>query len=356
MGDVVFAPLYQVLARRGVEFRFFHRVRNLRLSADHRSIGAVEIGRQVDLIDEAAGYDPLVDVDGLPCWPAEPRYQQIRDGERLRGHDLESLWDPWPDAGPATLRAGEHFDRLIFGISLGAVPYLCRELIQDSQRWRDMAEHVTTVPTQSFQLWLSADSEALGGPRGQANLSGWVEPFDTYADMRQLISRERWPAARAPRSIAYFCNALPEEPGWRPAPDPAFARDRAATVKRNAIEFLRRRAGHLWPGAVDPATGDFRWDLLLDEQGRTGVDRFDSQFWIANVDPSERYVQSVPGSDRYRMRTDQTGYDNLCIVGDWIDCGFNAGCVEAAVMSGLLASHALSGFPRQEDIVGHGHP
>jgi len=67
-------------------------------------------------------------------------------------------------------------------------------------------------------------------------------------------------------------------------------------------------------------------------------------------------VQSVPGSDRYRMKTDATGYDNLYVVGDWIDCGFNTGCVEAAVMSGLLASHALSGSPPLEEIVGHDHP
>src|SRR6202012_1215070 len=32
MGDVVFAPLYQVLRQRGVQFRFFHRLRNIGLS------------------------------------------------------------------------------------------------------------------------------------------------------------------------------------------------------------------------------------------------------------------------------------------------------------------------------------
>ena len=32
MGDVVFAPLYQALRARGVEFEFFHRVDRLHLS------------------------------------------------------------------------------------------------------------------------------------------------------------------------------------------------------------------------------------------------------------------------------------------------------------------------------------
>jgi uncharacterized protein with NAD-binding domain and iron-sulfur cluster len=86
------------------------------------------------------------------------------------------------------------------------------------------------------------------------------------------------------------------------------------------------------------------------------VERLASQFWRANVDPSERYVQSLPGTDRYRLRTDQTGYQNLYLVGDWIDTSFNVGCVEAAVMSGLLASHAISGRPPLDDIVGYGHP
>ena len=37
MGDVVFAPLYEVLRRRGVEFEFFHRVDQLHLSDDARA-------------------------------------------------------------------------------------------------------------------------------------------------------------------------------------------------------------------------------------------------------------------------------------------------------------------------------
>ena len=34
MGDTVFAPLYQVLQRRGVKFQFFHRVTNLHVEGD----------------------------------------------------------------------------------------------------------------------------------------------------------------------------------------------------------------------------------------------------------------------------------------------------------------------------------
>jgi uncharacterized protein with NAD-binding domain and iron-sulfur cluster len=49
-------------------------------------------------------------------------------------------------------------------------------------------------------------------------------------------------------------------------------------------------------------------------------------------------------------------YDNLSVAGDWTESGINSGCVESAVMSGLLAAHALSGSPGLEDIVGYDHP
>ena len=54
MGEVIFAPLFQVLRDRGVEFRFFHRVDALRLSEDGRSIAAIDLGVQADLADGVA--------------------------------------------------------------------------------------------------------------------------------------------------------------------------------------------------------------------------------------------------------------------------------------------------------------
>jgi predicted NAD/FAD-dependent oxidoreductase len=84
--------------------------------------------------------------------------------------------------------------------------------------------------------------------------------------------------------------------------------------------------------------------------------RFDSQFWVANVNPTDRYTQSIPGSSEHRISPLDNTYDNLTLAGDWTDCGLNLGCVEAAVMSGRLAAHALSGSPALEGIVGFDHP
>jgi hypothetical protein len=114
-------------------------------------------------------------------------------------------------------------------------------------------------------------------------------------------------------------------------------------VKEAAMLCLERQAQLLWPATATPH--GFDWNALYDLSGGTGVHRLDSQYWRANVDPSERYVQSVVGSTRYRLATDGSGFSNLFLAGDWIRTGLNAGCVEAAVMSGMQASRAICGHP-----------
>ena len=66
----------------------------------------------------------------------------------------------------------------------------------------------------------------------------------------------------------------------------------------------------------------------------------------ANINPSDEYVLSPAGSISSRLRTDQTGIDNLFIVGDWVKTDLDVGAVEAAVTSGLQCSRALTGRPQ----------
>ena len=54
---------------------------------------------------------------------------------------------------------------------------------------------------------------------------------------------------------------------------------------------------------------------------------------------------SVPGSAPYRLRADESGYDNLSLAGDWIETGLNAGCIEGATLGGLQAANAVLGRP-----------
>jgi uncharacterized protein with NAD-binding domain and iron-sulfur cluster len=233
---------------------------------------------------------------------------------------------------------------------------VCSELTARNSQWRDMVEHVATVQTQAFQLWLNEDVNALGwqNPR-LSSLSAFAYPFGTWADMTHLVPREDWPEP-APRSIAYFCGVL----GSKNGRDAGAPRER---VRRAAVEFLNHEIGSLWPRAVR-TSGGFRWELLVDPQAgdgtrrkrRAGEARFDSQFWTANVNPSDRYVQSLAGTSAYRISPLERHFDNLTIAGDWTACGLEIGCVEAAFVSGRLAAHALSQRPALEDIIGFDHP
>jgi hypothetical protein len=225
---------------------------------------------------------------------------------------------------------GEDFDVLVLAVSLGMVPHVASELILADRAWRDMVEEVATVATRSAQLWLSATESEMGwdGPPG-VTLSGFGDSFDTWASMSHLLSMEAWPPARAPRSIVYLCAVMPDT-------DPAAGED---VVRETLRRFLDGEAGALWPRTHD--AGEFRWEMLWDDQGRSGADRLSGQSFRANLDPSDRYVQSLPGSGRYRIAPGRTGFDNLAVAGDWTACGLDAGCVEAATRSGILAARAI---------------
>lgn len=366
MGDIVFAPLYEVLKRRGVRFEFFHRLRNIKLAdakevppGDSAWVAALEFDVQAHVVGDRE-YQPLVPVHGLPCWPAGPDFAQLVDGRQLE----KMGWVPeasWESRGVAkkTLRVVESFDFIVLGVGIGALPTVARELIARSPRWRVMVEQVKTVATQAFQIWLRTDMADLGWTRPPINLSGFVEPFDTWADMSHLIKAENW--RQPPRAIAYFCNVLPDAPaaGSLDAQAAAAAHER---VRQAAVRFLENDVVALWPKARD-ARGRFRWDVLAQEgkppagsRAPRGEARFDRQFWTANINPSDRYTLALPGSLKYRISPLDLTFDNLTIAGDWTATGLDSGCVESAVMSGLLAAHALSGFPRLQDIIGYDHP
>lgn len=356
MGDIVFAPLYEVLRRRGVKFQFFHRLENVGLSADGKFVETLAFDVQANMRN-GGEYQPLLDVKGLPCWPASADFSQLDDGARMlaEGWRFESFWDR-NRVAQKELRVTQDFDFVVLGVGVGAVPHLCREILARDQRWRDMVKHVTSVPSQAFQLWLNEDMKSLGWQQPAVTLSAFAKPFDTWADMGHVAEMEDWP--EKPASIAYFCSVLQDEPGGETRAEPDYPARRAAEVKARAIDFLNTEIAHLWPAAMTQS-GQFRWECLLaadNHSSHNSVRAFDSQFWTANVNPSDRYTLAPPGSMQYRISPLDETYDNLCIAGDWTDCGFNEGCVEAAVMSGRLAAHALCGSPALEQIIGYDHP
>jgi uncharacterized protein with NAD-binding domain and iron-sulfur cluster len=354
MGDAVFAPIYEVLHKRGVRFKFFHAVRNLSLNADHSAITSMQVGRQVTLKGDE--YQPLRDVKGLPCWPSVPDFDQIVEGAELQAEqiNLESFWTPWQDRETLTLEVGRDFDVALLGISIASLPYICPELIEASAEWRAMVQHVKTTRTQAFQLWMHPSLEELGWWGASPVLDSYLQPLNTWADMSHLIGRENWPEELSPGSIPYFCG--PMMGGIPDQADHSAPEVETQRVKDATKAMLENEIAPLWPQATGGDGPGLSWDLLLDPSGASGPDRFEAQFFRANIDPSERYVLSVPGSSRYRLAAGQSGFDKLILTGDWTNNGINAGCIEAAVMSGLLAAQAICGYPTDDDIVGYGQP
>jgi uncharacterized protein with NAD-binding domain and iron-sulfur cluster len=341
MGDVVIAPLYEVLKRRGVRFEFFHRLDAVHLDATASAVSGVTLGRQLDLAAGVSEYDPLARVGGLPVFPDAIDIDQVRAGPDVLNHDLESHWCQWPDAGCTRLEADRDFDALVLAVPVGMIPYTCGELLAADSRWQSMVENMRTVATHAFQLWLNPDERSLGWNGPSASVTGVGHPFDTFASMSQTVQFEAWPAGDAPSTAASFCAAMPEAviPAMDDPDHPAKAR---AAVRDAAVRFLDERAQDLWPS--------FGWEALRAPSSLSGPDRFTAQHWRANTDPSDRYVQASPGDWRYRLRPDGSGFRNLVLAGDWTDNGVNAGCIESAVASGLEAANAVEGRPINDGI------
>ncbi|MBC7992897.1 MAG: NAD(P)-binding protein [Rhizobacter sp.] len=358
MGDTVFTPFYEVLKKRGVKFEFFHKVEELVPEAGSNTVGQIRMTRQADLaVDE---YDPLRPVKGLDCWPSEPLYPQLDPAQAklLQAHkiNLESNWSDWPEVyqqqfkkplPTVTLQRGVDFDKVIFGISADGVALLCPQLVARSPALQASCSYVKTCATQAYQVWLDKTVPQLGwtefGRDGEEPvLTAFSEPFDTWAPMDQTLIRETWPPQFEPKNVSYFCSALAVK-SYPPFSDRGFPARMAEQVKLAAIDQLKHHVHALWPAVATPQ--DFDWSCLIDTTSAQGEKRFDSQYWRANVDPSERYVLTVVNSTRHRLHTDGTGFNNLYVTGDWIKTGVNAGCVEAAVMAGMQTSRVLCGHP-----------
>lgn len=341
MGDVVIAPFYLALKDRGVKFDFFNRVLALRPSDDRNTIDKIELLEQAK-IREGKDYDPLIMVEAegwkrpLECWPDQPLWDQLVDGELLIGTDFEYSREVPPPRANRVLERGTDFDEIILGIPIGALHTICADLATQRNRWSAMLNAVKTTPTLALQLWLKRTTDDLGAAAPGRTMTAMIQPFSTWADVTHVLAREHWRGEKRPMSVAYFCGQIPPE-------IPRDDRAREA-VGEKAKSWLQANGARQWPRATPMGqTSGFDYGLLHDPENRTGEARFDSQYWRANIDPSELYVMSVPGSTTKRLRANESGYYNLFLAGDWTRNGLNAGAAEAAAMSGIECANALMG-------------
>lgn len=366
-GETIIAPIYEVLKKRGVKFEFFSKVEDVVLTADGSAVDHVRIGVQAT-VKGGGEYQPLFDVKGLPSWPAEPFYEQLNEGDQMKGKglDLESWWTPWQPVATRTLKAGDDFDTVVFALSIGAVPYVASQLVEKSPRWAAMVKGVPAVQTQAMQIWLTKSYEELGWsiplpPNGTPLADTWYAPLDGHAELKHLIPLEDWPQNIMPQSLWYFCDCMKEEGAPPPFSDTGYPARMKARVEQTCIDYLNKAIGGLMPGAMLMGGGpngqpEMNFGLLANTSpmALAGPLNFGSQFWRANIDPTERYVTSPPGSTKVRLVAWDTDFGNLVIAGDWAYTGLNVGSVECTVMSGKLASHAITGSPPLSDI--HGYP
>jgi len=340
MGDVVFAPLYELLDKRGVDVQFFHRVE--KVSADNGLVESITIDVQADVVSTTKPVEFLLKATSAKgksspgakaVWPAKPHVPLKPSSSTYGKPPVARDYESWLTARSVTkvatkvlTRAKGDFDRVVFAMPIAMVPHVAADLINQSPRWTDAAEHIETVPTQALQLWLNKPASEFSEHEDGAVVGGYVEPYDTWSDMPQLVKHEQ---VKDSVTVAYFCNVL----GDSPIPERGLAdhwlKEQDKRVEEHAKRFLRHDIRYLWSNAVDQHSGEFDWSLLV------------GHYLRANVEPSERYVLSVPGSSAYRIAADDTDFKNLYVAGDWTACGLNVGCVEAATMSGLLAANAM---------------
>jgi uncharacterized protein with NAD-binding domain and iron-sulfur cluster len=302
--------------------------------------------RQVDLKSgDPTSYDPFVLVNGMKAWPDEPRWEKLALTPEQRPMDLESFYTSWRGAR-YELRRGEHFDVVVLALPIGVLPHHCARIIEQQSSWRDMIGAVRAVETQSIRLWFLPDLAGLGWKYEPPIVSGYAKPFSTWEDDSHLSTREAWPPGKAPAALASVFGALPA-PWPPPGPDDAGYPERQhALVRANARRWLDANAGTLWPGAASatqPQALDF--DELVDLFNRAGEARLEFQSFRANSGPIEAYTMATSKALQYRLRTDESGYENLYLAGDWVRNGVGIGSVEGAVVSGLQASRAISGYP-----------
>jgi uncharacterized protein with NAD-binding domain and iron-sulfur cluster len=348
MGETVFSPLYRVLKARGVQFNFLHSLKEVKFDGDRHETRIVEL----TLTASRPARDSIADgpLDHFGCWRHKP--PKIKDTRTVRLKDVKD------------------FDAVILSMAIDDFRVICgKQLAKQNERWKRMLESSKTVATQAAQVWMTKDLEELGWRRGSVLVSALEGPLETWADMTHTFGAEHaWRAhPNSPvkhyghdvKSVAYFCGLLPQRE-INPKEEIQTARDLKETtdrlrdtVERNLRDLLKSRMKAFWPAAGSTIPEPLL--LLATPTGHRGGTLAD-QHVQANFSGSDRYTLAVPGSLEHRISPLSRLVNNMTIAGDWTECGFNEGCIEAAVMSGMLAAHAISGRPKLNDIIGYNHP
>jgi uncharacterized protein with NAD-binding domain and iron-sulfur cluster len=390
-----------------VQFHFLHELAKVGFDASNgrRFVSSLEFRTRGNF--SALDRDSKKALDEFGCWPGGPDQFANAKGIRTRKRFVGTDFD-----GVIFAMGIDTFHKAC----VEAMPTKNSAWSNLHTEWAKTCAHIKTVATKSAQVWLKRDLESLGWYRGSGLITALSLSFDTWADMTHMLPTEAWRAEkRGPaRSLAYFCAALPESEIEKLRMDvrkglnglahqivqaKGRARTRAVKPARDAIEETRNKLS----GDIQPELDELAKDLASNPQDLLSADakikRIEAYLvekkvkdrvekdlerllkeemrlvWPAafkngssayafiidshvqaNFEGSDRYTLSEPGSIIFRISPLDRSVENMTVAGDWTACGLDVGCVEAAVMSGMLAARAISGKPDLEKIIGYDHP
>lgn len=420
MGEAVFAPLYKVLMARKattnkggggtspVHFHFFHELEAVDFDVGKQGTYLSSLRfrtygdpKELDACSRSA-------LDHYGCWPKE------------KTHNFKGVYSSSTTTKPLRVEADFDAVIFAVGIDAlrQACPPEDRPRA-DAQlpprlprHWDTMFRQVRTVATKSAQVWLDKDLQGLGWYRGPGIFTALEQSYDTWADMSHTLATERdWRrcapkgAAKAgnirsasAQSVAYFCGILPEATigtvrlvarhvaadkrlreltaikkvvtaqamAWDNL-DASIEKELKAVLAElkakpstavNVNDLVHRLLNaKLNDDLTSMLTKDLRpvWPQAF-RKGTTARASELDRYFQTNFEGSDRYTLSLPGSIVHRISPLDRSVENMTIAGDWTACGLDTGCVEAAVISGMLAAHAISGKPELNSIIGYDHP
>ncbi len=365
--DTMITPIYLALKNRGIKFKFFHKVEQVHYS-DSGDIEKVSMVEQVTLKNDT--YHPTYKLKGLDVWPGEPLYDQIDDQQakalREGQYDLEEAWCGWKNVGKVSLEKGKDFDYVVLGIPidvLGGDEGICKEIIANNKAWQNMYTHVKSIPTMSMQLWIKPTLKELGMnlpdwgfPKGSLpNLVTYADPQYSFIDMSQVMPYEDWKDDK-PGVLIYYTGSFLDPEVIPPYSDHEYPHDQLERIMRVSEQWLRDKMGWFFPNATTLEYPEgMKLSVIHDfsKKAKTDYGRLKTQFFRANVNPTDRYTLSLPGSNKYRLKASESGFENLIITGDWINFGVNVGYYEGAIIAGLQAGQVVReklGLPNETEI------
>lgn len=312
MGDVIIKPFYDVLKAKGVKFEFFSQITRLELDASKTQISRVEIRRQAKLSDAGGVYDPIIETpNGLRTWPVSPRMDQIElaPGQTKFPDDFEDPFDTDPNDPMESLIAGEDFDVAILAIPGTALRDICQPLVNADPAWGKCLAAMSSCPTVSAQLWTQKTPDELGWGKMPHISTGHVLPLSTWSDMTHLLPFEE---ASEYRGHHLLCGPYPITD---------------ETPRDTSLRWLKKHFKDVLPN----------WRIKSQDVSPRAL------YARLNHKPSERYIFAGAGTIDDRLRTDESGFTNLYLCGDWVRNGTDLGWVEGAVTTARQCARAVTG-------------